>query len=198
MKIIFYEQKGKSKSMKRFFYLMLTLLFTITGCSNETLVNSDSISSGYKLIKLPAQKGLALDNMYSNSKQITGSTGGGLCIQGSYSGGPFGTVTMNSTLEFPAGAFNGTKTITMTADDEYCASSFSPGMSFTLPGIYNITYTGVDLSGINPSTVKFVYLKENGNLEYPSHDGIVVNQAIGKIQVINARMNHFSRYGFVN
>ncbi len=86
----------------------------------------------------------------------------------------------------------------MTADDEYCASTFQPGMSFSKSGIYNISYTGVDLSGVNPSTVRFVYLKNDGTLEYPEHEGITVDFSIGKIAVKNAKLNHFSRYGFVN
>ena len=68
----------------------------------------------------------------------------------------------------------------MTADDEYCASTFQPGMSFSKSGIYNISYSGVDLSGVNPSTVRFVYLKNDGSLEYPLHEGITVDFSSGK------------------
>lgn len=186
--------------MKKYISIIILFSLFIIGCSDDSVVNSSptQLQNNYKLVKLPAHSGLQINNNYSDSKQITGSTGGTLSLQGSYSGGPYGTVTVNSTLEFMGGSFSGTKTITMTADDEYCASSLSPGMSFSLPGIYNITYTGVDLSEINPSTAKFVYLKANGELEYPMHDGIIVDQSIGKIQVINARLDHFSRYGFVN
>jgi hypothetical protein len=186
--------------MKRFIYLFAVLPLILVGCSNDAVVSSDPVSekTSYKLIQLPATEGMQVNIVYSDSKNMEGSLGGILCLQGSYSGGPFGTVTVNSTLIFPAGAFNGTKTISMTADDQYCASTFLPGMSFSKFGIYNITYTGVDLTGINPSTVKFVYLKNDGALEYPLHEGITVDFTIGKISVKNVQLSHFSRYGFVN
>ena len=155
--------------MKKYIIILLMLGLYLAGCSDESTVSSVPISNqtSYKLIKLPAATGLQVNNIYSDSKQIDGSVGGTLSLNGSYSGGPFGTVTVTSTLVFPAWSFSGTKTISMTADDEYCASSFQPGMSFWKSGIYNITYTGVNLTGVNPSTVKFVYLKNDGSLEYP-------------------------------
>ena len=186
--------------MKKYISIVVLLSLFVIGCSEETLVSSnpDSAQNGYKLIKLPTASDLQINNIYSDSKSILGSAGGSLSVQGSYSGGPFGTVTVNSTLVFPAGSFSGTKTISMTADDEYCASTFLPGMSFSKSGIYNITYTGVDLTGINPSTVRFAYLKQDGTMEYPVHEGITVDFVTGKISVKNAKLNHFSRYGFVN
>lgn len=168
------------------------------GCSEETLVDSSLPASNNKLVRLPVRQGLSLNSNFSDSKQISGSEGGSLTLQGSYSGGPYGTVTVNSTLTFPAGSFSGAKTITITAEDDYCASSFWPGMSFSQPGIYNLTYTGIDLTGIDPSNISFVYLNNNGDLEYAENDGIFVDFSTGKLQVINARIPHFSRYGFVN
>jgi len=186
--------------MKQLLSIAAILLMFFVGCSEESIVNSNPTSAqkDYKLIKLPASTGLQVNNIYSDTKQIEGSQGGSLSLQGSYSGGPFGTVTVNATLEFPEGSFSGSKTISMTADDEYCASTFLPGMSFWKSGIYNITYTGVNLTGVNPATVKFVYLKQDGTLEYPVHEGITVDFATGKISVKNAQLDHFSRYGFVN
>lgn len=184
--------------MRRYIFLFTTLSLFVIGCSNETLVNSDPQQVNYSLIKLPQQEGMQINNIYSDSKSISGAQGGSLSIQGTYSGGPFGTVTVNASLVFPSNSFSGTKTISMTADDAYCASSFLPGMSFLKSAIYNITYTGVDLTGVNPSTVKFVYLKADGTLEYPVHEGITVDFATGKISVKNAKLNHFSRYGFIN
>ena len=73
-----------------------------------------------------------------------------------------------------------------------------PSMVFNKPLIFTITYTGIDLSTINPADVKFAYIAADGSVQYAVNDGIVVDLAIGKLQVINARIPHFSRYGFVN
>ncbi len=186
--------------MKKYISIIAVLSLFVIGCSNESVISPNSVSgeNSYKVIRLPLSTGMQVNKIYSDSKVIDGSVGGTLSLAGSYAGGPFGTVTVNSTLVFPAGSYSGTKTLSMTADDQYCASTFLPGMSFAKAGIYNITYTGVDLTGINPSSVKFVYLKQDGTLEYPVHEGITVESNIGKISVKNAKLNHFSRYGFVN
>lgn len=186
--------------MKKIIYLFTILPLLLIGCSDDAIISSDPVSqqTSYRLIKLPVVEGMQVNTLYSDSRSIDGSSGGTLSLQGSYTGGPFGNVTVSSRLEFPAGAFSGTKIISMTADDQYCASTFLPGISFSISGLFNITYTGVDLTGINPSTVKFVYLKNDGTLEYPSHEGITVDFNTGKISVKNVHLNHFSRYGFVN
>ena len=86
----------------------------------------------------------------------------------------------------------------MTNDGATCVSTFGPSYVFNLSLTLNITYTGVNLSGINPSTVKFAYLATDGSVKYAANDGIVVDLATGKLQVVNAVIPHFSRYGFVN
>lgn len=194
------QNKQRINTMKTLLSVLLVLGFYFAGCTNEQVISSSPLQkeTDYSLIKLPTASGLQINNIYSDSKWISGSQGGSLNIQGSYSGGIFGTVTVNSTLVFTAGSFSGSKNISMTADDEYCSSSFLPGMSFSAPAIYNITYTGIDLTGINPAHVTFVYLKTDGTLEYPLHEGITVDATTGKISVKNAKLNHFSRYGFVN
>lgn len=186
--------------MKNIFKISVIVSLLILGCSDQSNFSSNPVQkkANYSLIKLPAPKGLQVNNIYSDTKEIDGSIGGTLSLSGCYNGGPFGTLSVTATLEFPSGSFEGKKTLSMTADDEYCASSFQPGVSFSKAGVYNITYTGVDLSGINPSTVKFVYLRNDGSLEYPLHEGIIVDLAVGKISIQNAKLNHFSRYGFVN
>ena len=43
-----------------------------------------------------------------------------------------------------------------------------------------------------------MYLAPDGTLQPVVHDGVVIDKRIGKLQVINAKIPHFSRYGFVN
>ena len=71
-------------------------------------------------------------------------------------------------------------------------------MVFNGSVVYNVTYSGIDLTGIDPKTVQFAYLASDGSVQYAANDGIVVDLATGKLQVINAKIPHFSRYGFVN
>lgn len=186
--------------MKKYIMVLLVLAFYLVGCSDESIVSSDPVSNqnNYKLIEMPAANGLRTNSVYSVSKDISGNNGGSLNIYDSYSGGQFGMITKDITLTFSAGAFSGTKTISMSIDDLYCTASFLPGISFLKSVVVNVTYTGINLSGINASTLKFVYIKDDGTFEYLLYDSITVDYNTGKLSVKNVKINHFSRYGFVN
>ena len=119
-------------------------------------------------------------------------------MNNSYSGGSFGTVTLTSSLVFPKGSHSGKVTFTVSHDDAACVSTFGPSYVFSKNLTLNIRYTGVNLNGINTSTVKFVYLAADGSVEYAINDGIIADRTTGTLQVINGRIPHFSRYGFVN
>jgi hypothetical protein len=86
----------------------------------------------------------------------------------------------------------------MTVNDEFGTATFSPSGTFLKPVIYNLTIVGVDLSNVNPATVSFVYMAPDGKYYKPNYQNIVVDKQCGRLQIINAELTHFSRYGFVN
>ena len=67
-----------------------------------------------------------------------------------------------------------------------------------LPVDYTIIYEGLDLTGINPEDVDFYYFSQNGALVKAEYDRLEVNIATGRLFVLDAKLPHFSRYGFVN
>ena len=71
-----------------------------------------------------------------------------------------------------------------------------PQMTFDNPLNLNLTFSGLDLTGVNPSEVNFYYIDPDGNLEIAENDGITVDIANGTLSVKNAKIPHFSRYGF--
>ncbi len=86
-------------------------------------------------------------------------------------------------LVFPRGSFTGTKYITMTNDDEYCAvRPLVHQWYFTNHAIFNINIYRSKSIGINPSTVKFAYLAADGSVQYAANDGIVVDLATGNFK----------------
>ncbi len=107
-------------------------------------------------------------------------------------------VLIYAKIEFAPGAFSGTKTITMTLSDENTSVKFGPSMQFNAEVLYNVTYTGLNLKGIDPSTVKFAYLAADGSVQYAKNEGIKVDLSTGTLSVYNALIPHFSRYGFIN
>ncbi len=188
--------------MKKLLTLSLFSFLLFFGCDENADLTSpvDNLKSEKaNWISLPQMEGMHIENSFTVSKRINGAQGGFLSMYESYSGGPFGTVIIDAELKFEQGAYPGNKLISMTNDDFECSASFEPSFSkFNRIVTYSITYTGIDLSNIDPINVKFAYIATNGNLEYAQHEGINVDVSTGTIQIINALIPHFSRYGFVN
>ena len=86
----------------------------------------------------------------------------------------------------------------MTCDNKTTVTSFSPSMEFNKKASFSITYQGLKLYGINISDIKFAYIASDGSVQYAENEGITVDKYMGILKVKNAKIPHFSRYGFVN
>lgn len=177
------------------------LTIVLTGCSDQSNLTSpiNNVKTNEpNWISLPKADGMQVNTEWTTSKKINGAQGGFLTNKVSYSGGISGTVNINSRIDFDQGAYPGTTTITLTLSDLNTSVKFGPSMSFNRTVLFNATYTGLNLTGINPANVNFVYLADDGSIQTASYDSIVVDPLVGKLQVVNAVIPHFSRYGFVN
>ena len=194
------KNNKRSNTMRRSIYLFALLTLFVIGCSEESSVLApvNNVNTNEpNWIALPKAEGMQVNNTFTTFKLIDGLRGGTISDVESYSGGPFGTVTMNASIQFPKGAFTTKVSITMSNDDASTVTTFGPSMVFLKYAIFNITYTGLDLSNSN-SNINFVYLAPDGTIQPAVNDGIVVSKTTGTLQVKNARIPHFSRYGFVN
>ncbi|MFZ1281356.1 MAG: hypothetical protein WAR59_10995 [Ignavibacteriaceae bacterium] len=186
--------------MKKFIPPILMIFALMFGCSPDADVLSpdDSIKSTLQLIKLPAMKSdLSIEANLTRSKYINGTYGGTFTESFEFQS-TNGIVSIVSQLVFPANSFSGGKTITQTFDTETASLEFGPAMLFNVPVRYTLTVSGLDLTGINPETLNFVYVAQDGSITGVVHEGITMNVATGTLKVTNAQLNHFSRYGFVN
>ncbi|MDP2362585.1 MAG: hypothetical protein Q8M94_02325 [Ignavibacteria bacterium] len=187
--------------MKKFITLMLMVFTLIIGCTPEANVTSpdeSAINSQAQLIKLPAPKsGLSVEALLTRSKYVNGYYGGTFFEQFEFQT-TTGNVFINSQLVFPSNSFSGGKTITQTFNTETASLEFGPAMQFNIPVKYTLTVSGLDLTGINPATLDFVYVAQNGTITGVVYDSITMDTASGTLKVTNAQLNHFSRYGFVN
>lgn len=152
--------------------------------------NSEAISDP-DWITIP-QEGLEI----STSKLVKGSEETLLDLNTSVQGGLFGNIQVNATLRFLRGSFEGERYVSMSINSEYGTASFSPSGTFDIPAIYNATIMGLDLSGINPDEIQFVYMDTDGKYYPIDVQHIYVEPQSGKLQVINAQIPHFSRYGW--
>ena len=189
--------------MKKLLVLTALLAFVFFGCNTDSsIVEPDmSISTLGKTevnwIKLPVSKDGMLKKDVLVGQDVEGAIGATLAISDSYEG-LNGPVSMSASLQFLPGAFDSSRYITMNINDQFGEGTFSPHGVFDIPAVYNITISGVDLTGINPATITFVYLAEDGTYEYPVNDGITADLTTGTLQIVNAQLPHFSRYGFTN
>ena len=132
------------------------------------------------------------------SKVIDGQDGGEIVFNYEYQTKAGNTISIWAKLKIEAGAFNGVKEIWMIVNNETGAISFYPHIVFNAPVEFNVTYTGIDLSGINPNAVDYLFQNYDGSTEQIDYQQIIVNIAEGKLELIKADLLHFSRYGFVN
>jgi len=186
--------------MKKLISINLVVLALLFGCnpdSNITSPENSATQSKLKLIQLPTPTGLSVETLYTESQYINGYNGGNFTEQFGFQSST-GYVSINSQLVFPAGSFYGGKTITQTFNTETASLEFGPAMQFNVPVKYTLTISGVDLTGINPETLDFVYVAQNGSITGVVYDAIYMDAATSTLKVTNAQLNHFSRYGFVN
>ena len=81
-------------------------------------------------------------------------------------------------------------------DNDYAAFHFYPSMSFAKPVKFTQNFTGIDLTNYKTGTLDFVYTDDKGNFETIRNNGIQTNLAQGFVRILNAKLFHFSRYGW--
>ena len=184
-------------------YLLSSVLFSFLifwGCTQESEITSpvDTGSSHqYKLISLPVPaSGLTVETQ-TYTQWVNGYNGGEFSAEYSYQSNS-GTVSQYSTLDFIPGVFSGWKNISQTFNTGGAAMEFGPPMQFQNTVKYTYTIYGADLTGIDPNTLNFVYIDANGNMYPVQYDSVSMDESTGMLQVVNAVLPHFSRYGFVN
>ena len=191
-------KKKKLIKMKTFFLIMIVGIVFFIGCSDQDTIlgPGNNLTSGPNWITLPPRSGFSIESDFSVTKQIDGNKGGRLEINVQYLGGPHGEVRLKAILELPANCFSGSKNITMVLEDVNGTITYSPSMNFNVPAILDLEYRGIDLTGINPDSIDFVYHNPNGNFDSAEYDEIRVNVEDGRLELKDAKIPHFSRYGY--
>ena len=180
--------------MKKVLLLFIPVMLFIAGCSQSDLSPTSPVPAVQKsLIQLPPSNTPRVENNFSASESIEGSKGGMIKMNESYNS-PDGNVTIKAKLKIPKDAFSGTEDIGYQIDSEDGSVEFYPGMSFDKDLIYDLKFTGLDLSGIDPNQVRFMYVDEFGNTYPVEYSALIVNVDRGVLEVKDAVISHFSRY----
>lgn len=187
--------------MKLLIKIKLAVLLMISigsvGCSDVSEYSNPVASNkidGINWLSLPLHEhqtpdGKSFQKMnFKVSKKIKGKDGGELELESEYPGGPFGKVKVELELEFEKNSFVGERLISMTVQPEFGSAVFQPHGTFLKPAKYNAKFEGLDLSGVNPASVRFVYMAEDGTYEFIPFDKIKVD--IGVKEKFKLKMHY--------
>jgi len=189
--------------MKIIISILLFSFFGILGCdsSPDLSVNStenNSISTTtFEKIKLPNPSALWKDSLITMSQTIDGSVGGRLILDKYYMSENGDSIKVKVDLRIPAGAFQGTKSITITVDQIDAAVHFYPAMVFDDTLRLFQSFEGLNLDGYSTGTIDFVYILDDGTTELIKKNGTQIILPQGIMRVQNAKLIHFSKYGWV-
>jgi len=187
--------------MRRYIFLFAMLTLFVVGCSEQSSVlapvNNVNTNEPNWIVFLSSND-LAVNTIHSASALIDGVKGGSIEMRKDVPGGPFGKTHIDSRLVIRAGSFLGKMTISTYVDDTGFLTTFGPSYVFSKPLEYTLLLQGLDLTGVNPANVKFVYQAANGTISQYQYSSIDVDLTRGKLKVNSALIPHFSRYGFVN
>ncbi len=106
----------------------------------------------------------------------------------------FAVETNLTTGKMIDGAFTGQKEIVFTLDDKNANKSFGPSGVFNLPLLYSYTVTGIELP--DNLELEYVYGAPDGSTENIECGELFVLPGNNTLKVKNAKLSHFSRYGF--
>jgi hypothetical protein len=183
--------------IKNFLAAIIIFVMVLSGCTNENPLEN-SVPAGIEdrtLINLPESSGDKVEALFYASNYINGYKGGDVIIDRQYwAHGDM--VKIFARIKFKPGAFTGIKLIKMMIDDVNGTISFDPPSVFSRPADLDLKFEGIDLSGIDQGKVDFVYINPNGTLEPIIYKSITVDIPAKTLEIKDAEINHFSRYGW--
>lgn len=192
------KKQKKRDTMKRLLSIIAVLMLLFVGCSKDMNINSPQNNQvTEEFVTRTSPEGLNVNAQYTVSKVIDGSKGGMIYYGDLMQAQSGNTQQVYAACYFPAGAFSGTKTITMTLDTKTCTGTFSPSMTFNKPVSFSALFTGVNLSGYSQSQYTFVYYDKSGKKYVIGSSYLYFDPVKGVLGILNAQLPHFSRYGFV-
>ena len=190
--------------MKSISTLLIIVLLLLVGCDTVPDLSVNNNPDGFykpsrslTLIPLPNKSPLWEDSVLTMSKEIDGTVGGRMNMEKYYIAENGDSVIIKADLRIPKGAFQGNETITMKLDDKYAAIRFYPTMIFKDTLRLFQSFEGLNLEEYSTGTIDFVFIYDDGSSELVKKNGeqVIVPQGIVRVQ--NAKLLHFSRYGWV-
>jgi len=197
----------KGRIMKTISTVLVAAIVFLFGCdtSSDLAVNpsennfskSSTCLTPYEQIILPNKSSLWADSVFTMSQAIDGSVGGRMIMEKYYIADDGDSIILKADLRIPQFAFKGIKTITMTFDTKYAAVHFYPEMVFADTLRLFQSFEGLHLENYSTGTLDFVFIRDDGSIELIKKNGIQIVAPQGIVRVQNAKLLHFSKYGWI-
>ena len=193
--------------MKIAFLIFILVGITFLGCSDNfenTLVsspvNTDQVNKSQLFEPQLDISDPATTPLISASKLINGETGGELIIDTTYVNYQGRLLYVYAEITVQQFSFQGTTEFTMILHPELGSIELFPHMDFDRVVRVWVWFEGIDLEALGHKRtghVDFVFFADDGNIELIPAKQSHVNMAQQTIKVMNAQLQHFSRYGWV-
>ncbi|MEJ2616899.1 MAG: hypothetical protein P8Z35_18235, partial [Ignavibacteriaceae bacterium] len=183
--------------MRKILVAFTVVVALIIGCK-DSLINPEVVKQNdnnqKSWITLPQNPQMSVETDYTASKQIDGETGGSVELKINYVTRNSVNVIIEAEIDVPAGAYSGEKNITMIINSWNGTATFYPSPeTFNKPLVFNLQVSGVNLNGIDPKSIDYVYLAPDGSFDRIQYKQLIVNGGI--LRVVDAQIPHFSIYG---
>lgn len=188
--------------MKKIIGIITFIGLVFTGCS--TLDNNITEPEIYSLPKTSESVNItpngSLTETIVASAQIDGAIGGQITIQQDVIDSTGRVINIYANLVVPIGAYQGIKTISMEVDWKTASVDFNPSMQFDSSLTFAFMFTNLPLAQMgyqHGNSVAFVYIDPSGNTFPILSKAVSMNYNWGRLKASNAKIQHFSRYGFI-
>jgi hypothetical protein len=186
----------------KFFSILTVVFFSFLLLSCEHYDNTIAVSENSEISNLlfNSPQVFVTDSSLTITQTIEGNRGGSIVYDSSFVDGEGDTIQIHVKLTFLPNSFIGTQEISLIPNFESGSIQFFPEMVFNKKLLLDLSYANVDLANLGftqNSQIDFVYLADNGNVEFLSHNGCKINWNKSELFVQNALLQHFSRYAFV-
>ena len=206
------------RHIKSILVLFVGFLFLSACQQNESPVGPDLDSGSYTLEKKGEDnvEGIGLEDTgdepaidqtdphlnvkWSKTLTVNGNSGGKVKIDYQWQDGPNAGKKVEGELTIPKGAFKGKKTFDMIFDIEFLSVELAPAGAFDIPVELTLKFKGLDNNVVKQfkNNPKFKYIDSQGNLmEDVEYKQLDVDEIEGMVKIWEAKLPHFSRYGFV-
>jgi len=195
----------KRSLVKTKLLFILFLGITFLGCSDNldnspvaTPITAEKLTYSHQSENEPKTP-TGIESLLHASQLINGKVGGWLILDENYINTAGREIDVYARVRVLPGAYEGTVNIEMFLNDEDVSLQLFPEMTFNREVRLDVWFRGADLEALGYTEsrdVDFAYFADNGDVELIENKKSKVDTRKNKIVVRNAKLNHFSRYGW--